>query len=149
MGLALVARWIGGHLVVQARLPAVGRELRGPARLRVLRFRAASATGSALLTLFGLAVALGMLVVALGMLAVSAPPGVAQVVPSTTPTVAASGGAGTTSGSLVLAIESPATDQQVHTDRDFLIVGYALDKSATINQGVAGQRHRSGATVHG
>jgi hypothetical protein len=76
--------------------------------------------------------------VVIGALAASAPPGAAQVVPSTTPTVAASGGAGTTSGSLVLAIESPATDQQLHTDRDFLIVGYALDNSATINQGVQG-----------
>ena len=78
----------------------------------------------------------------LGMLVVSAPAGAAQVVSSPTPTIAASPpashGAGTTRGSLVMAIESPATDQQLHTDRDFLLVGYALDSSATPNQGAQG-----------
>ena len=102
-----------------------------PAR-RAMRW-AASATGGALMTVLTIALTLGAL-------AVAVPPGVAQVVPSTTPTVAARPGcgAGTTSGSQVLAMESPATDQQVHTDRDFLLVGYALDKSATINQGSQG-----------
>jgi hypothetical protein len=93
--------------------------------------RAASASGSALVTLFAIALAVGVL-------AISAPPGVAQVVASPTPTVAASGGAGTTSGSLVMVVESPQTDQQVHTDRDFLLVGYALDKTANVTQGVQG-----------
>ena len=97
----------------------------------MLGLRAASVTGSALVTLFAIAVAVGALTV-------SAPPGVAQVAPSPTPTIAASGGAGTTRGSLIVAIESPATDQQLHTDRDFLVVGYALDKSANMTQGAQG-----------
>ena len=48
------------------------------------------------------------------------------------------GGTGATRGSLVIGIESPEADQQLHTDRDFLIVGYALDTRASVNQGVQG-----------
>jgi hypothetical protein len=43
-----------------------------------------------------------------------------------------------TLGSLVIGIESPQAGQQLHTDRDFLIVGHALDESATAFQGVQG-----------
>jgi hypothetical protein len=39
---------------------------------------------------------------------------------------------------LVVGIEAPKAASQMHTDRDFLIVGYALDTSATIMQGVQG-----------
>jgi hypothetical protein len=67
------------------------------------------------------------LALAVGVLAASAPPGAAQVVPSpiasVTGTLPASAGSGSARGSLAVAIESPATDQQLHTDRDFLIVG--------------------------
>jgi hypothetical protein len=37
-----------------------------------------------------------------------------------------------------MGIESPRSDQQLHTDRAFLIVGYALDRSASLAQGVQG-----------
>src|SRR5262249_22016660 len=32
----------------------------------------------------------------------------------------------------------PEAGQRLHTDRDFLIVGYVLDKSAKVNQGAQG-----------
>jgi hypothetical protein len=46
------------------------------------------------------------------------------------------GGVGATRGSLVVGVTDPKVGQQVHTDRDFTIMGYALDKSAGLNQGV-------------
>src|SRR5204863_8088123 len=48
------------------------------------------------------------------------------------------GGIGAERNSLVLGIEVPSDGQKVHTDRDFLIVGYSLDTSAKPNQGVQG-----------
>ena len=108
---------------------------------------AGSATLSGLVTI----VAFGL---ALGALTVAAPAGAEPTttwaaVPSSTPPVAGSpapppqstavpGGTGAALGSLVMGIESPQAGQQLHTDRDFLIVGYALDKSANVNQGVQG-----------
>jgi hypothetical protein len=46
------------------------------------------------------------------------------------------GGTGATRDSLVVAVESPKSGEQVHTDSDFTIMGYALDKSASNGQGV-------------
>src|SRR5262245_53867400 len=119
----------------------------------VLKRRAAPGTLTALLVFV-------TIVLALGGLAIAAPAGAApmaapaaQVAPTTTPTatpsptgapapapqsVAVPGGSGATSGSLVLGIESPKPADKLHTDRDFLIVGYALDKSAAPNQGAQG-----------
>src|SRR5262245_15287131 len=48
------------------------------------------------------------------------------------------GGTGATRQSMVVGLEAPDLSQQLHTDRDFLIVGYALDQRATINQGAQG-----------
>src|SRR5438876_435260 len=63
----------------------------------------------------------------------------AAAAPSATVDLAAPpGGRGVISGPLVIAVESPRVGQQLHTDRDFLIVGYALDRRADANQGVQG-----------
>jgi hypothetical protein len=46
------------------------------------------------------------------------------------------GGLGATFGSLVVGVEAPKSGEQVHTDRDYTIMGYALDKNASLGQGV-------------
>jgi hypothetical protein len=45
------------------------------------------------------------------------------------------GGLGATFGSLVVGVEAPKSGEQVHTDRDYTIMGYALDKNASLGQG--------------
>jgi hypothetical protein len=123
---------------VSNRRRTFSRLLRAPMR------GATSATLSALLTFAAIALALAGLTVA-------APAGAQTTTgaPSPTPTLsgtpppppqstAVPGGIGATRGSLVIGIESPEADQQLHTDRDFLIVGYALDTRASVNQGVQG-----------
>jgi len=101
---------------------------------------------------FGALLTSGAIVAALGGLAFASPAGaaplagqLAQVVPtlpgspaSPPRSTAVPGGIGATRGSLVVGVESPQAGRQLHTDRDFLIVGYALDKSATVTQGVQG-----------
>src|SRR5215204_2189774 len=99
---------------------------------------AASATFSAFLTFITISLVLGGL-------AVAAPAGAQTTTTSAaltpTPTLsgtpppppqstAVPGGIGATRGSLVVGIEAPKAASQMHTDRDFLIVGYALDTSA-------------------
>jgi hypothetical protein len=43
-----------------------------------------------------------------------------------------------TTGSLIVGIDAPQAGQQLHTDRDFLIVGHALDTSTSLDQGIQG-----------
>ena len=103
-------------------------------------------TASAMLSaLVSVVVAIAL---ALGVLAGAVSAGAQTTTGGSTPTpvapppppqsTAVPGGIGATRGSLVVGIESPEADQQLHTDRDFLIVGYALDTRANVNQGVQG-----------
>jgi len=43
-----------------------------------------------------------------------------------------------TSATIVMGIGAPQPGQQLHADRDILIVGYAFDTNATVHQGVQG-----------
>jgi len=118
--------------------------LTGSLRHTLLR-RPASAVFGALLTSGAIVVALGGLAFASPAAAAPLAGQLAQVVPtlagSPAPppqSTAVPGGIGVTRGSLVVGIESPQAGRQLHTDRDFLIVGHALDKSATVSQCVQG-----------
>jgi hypothetical protein len=64
-----------------------------------------------------------------GGVSTTAPPPKSESVP---------GGTGATRDSLVVGVTAPKSGEQVHTDKDYTILGYALDKRAAPNQGVQG-----------